>query len=158
MKYGIVLMLLCAFALTGFSQTDKNQNKTNNQTPTTNQQAMDQELSQQINTYVSTNFPKNKIVRHQMIKDDLGNSYQVYLDNDINLGFDRNNQITSIKGNGQLPDVAVSPSLLTYVKSNHSANTITEWSMRDDIQTIRLDNGQTINFNKNGDYMPPKNN
>ena len=151
MKYGIVLIILCAFAITGFSQNDNNKL----QKPITNAQAMDQELSQQINTYVSTNFPKNKIVRHQMIKDDLGNTYQVYLDNDLNLGFDRNNQIMSIKSNGQLPDAAVSPSILTYVKSKYSTNTITGWSVRDDIQTITLDNGQTVNFNQKGDYMPP---
>lgn len=157
MKYGMILMILCAFALSGFSQNDKmNQNKTSNQVPTTNQQARDQELSKQIHTYVSTNFPNNKIIRHQMLKDDLGNSYNVYLDNDVSLGFNRNNEIIAIKGNGQLPDVAVSPTIRTYIKSNHADNTITEWNLRDDVQTITLDNGQTVNFNKNGDYMPPK--
>lgn len=143
----MVLMILCFYALSGFSQNDKLH------PTTTNAQAMDQELSQQINTYVSNNFPQNKVLKHSIVESKMGNTYQVYLDNDVNLGFNDKNEITSIRSTSRIPDASVPPAILKYVQSSFSSNTITSWGWSEKVQVVTLDNGQKLEFNNDGEYI-----
>ena len=149
MKYSIVLMILCVFSIAGFSQNDK---------PRTNTTAARTEASQvipsPINTYITTNFPDNKMIRNSESKDDMRNSYQVYLDNGTNLQFNSKNEVTMIQSKSGIPDAAIPEKIRKYVSSSFSANKISSWSWTDNnIQQVILDNGQKLEFNKDGDYI-----
>ena len=109
------------------------------------------QLPVEITSYIKTSFPNHKIIKHNMDDDDKG--YEVYLDKEIVLDFNSKNEIVGIDGKSKLPDTAVPPKILAYVKSSFSSNSITDWELEDKIQQVTLNNGVELEFNKSGEYI-----
>lgn len=109
------------------------------------------QLPVEITSYIKTSFPNHKIIKHNMDDDDKG--CEVYLDKEIVLDFNSKNEIVGIDGKSKLPDTAIPPKILAYVKSSFSSNSITDWELEDKVQQITLNNGVELEFNKSGEYI-----
>lgn len=136
MKY----LILCALFLITFKINA--QNKADN--------TKQNQLPVEITSYIKTSFPNHKILKHNLDSD---GEVEVYLDKDIVLDFNKKNEIKSIDGKSKLPDSAIPPKILKYIKTSYSANSITDWEIDDKIQQVTLDNGVELEFNKAGEYI-----
>lgn len=142
MKYGLVFVLISMVSALCFGQTDSAAKK-----PSTGTDKLPVEIS----TYIKTSFPNHKVLRFSQDDD---KEYEVYLDKDIVLDFNNRNQIKSIDGKSKLPDTAIPPKILAYVKASYSSNSITDWETDGKIQEITLDNGVELSFTNDGEYIP----
>jgi hypothetical protein len=108
------------------------------------------EIPALIKTFVNTHFASIEINRVVKDKSTDKATYKVYLNNNIDLVFNSNVEITNIDGLDELPDSVIPDPILTYIKTNYPNNYITEWELDDNIQEIELDNGLEITFTFNG--------
>lgn len=152
MKYGIILMIICAFAFNGFSQNDKPRTNT-----TAAQMEASSEIPKPINTWVTTNYPKNKVVRNSMDTKNMNSAHSVYLDNGVALQFNDRNEVTRIEGQSAIPNTIVPANINTYVSRADASRTIYTWEWIDtETQQITLDNGQKMRFSKTGEFIADK--
>lgn len=75
------------------------------------------------------------------------------LSENINLEFNRKNEIIEIDGLTELPSSVIPEKLRQYVINNYPSNLITDWELDDKNQQIELDNGLDLEFNMNGDFL-----
>jgi len=149
MKYGIILMLVCAFTITSYSQNDKPRTNT-----TAAQVESSMEIPKPVNTWVTTYYPKNKVAKNTMDKTNMSASNTLFLDNGVVLQFNDKNEITSIDGKSSIPTTLVPAKIATYVTQNNAGSEIYSWQWVDsNVQQIMLDNGQKIQFSKSGDLI-----
>lgn len=111
------------------------------------------EFPSEIENFVSNHFPSNKII--QVIEDQEGltKTYNVVLDGNITLEFNKNMEIIEIDSNEQLPTDVIPPKISSYVSENFPNNSITDWKIDDKIQEIKFNNGLEIKFNMEGDLI-----
>lgn len=120
-------------------------------------QAKDQaDLPAKIQEYLKQSFPDHKVLRVEKDKDDKDPDYEIYLDKDIVLDFDKDNNIESIDARAKLPDTAIPPQILSYVKTKYPTAAIYDWEMDDNNQEITLDNGTELKFSKEGAFISAK--
>lgn len=112
-----------------------------------------QEFPSEIETYVSSHFPSNKIIQVVEDQDGLSKTYDVILDGNINLEFNNKMEIIEIDANNQLPESVIPDKIKTYVNENFPNNTITDWKIDDKNQEIKLDSGLEIKFTMEGDLI-----
>ncbi|MFA5541826.1 MAG: PepSY-like domain-containing protein [Bacteroidales bacterium] len=111
------------------------------------------EYPSEITSYTSTHFPNNSIL--QVIKDreDLTETYDVLLSENIRLEFNRKKEIIDIDGAAQLPNSVIPEKILQYVTSNYPTNFITDWELDNKNQQVQLDNGLDLEFTMKGDFL-----
>lgn len=112
------------------------------------------EVPQEIQTYILTHFPQNKII--QSIKDNEGfiKTYDILLDSAISLEFNRQKEIISIDGNKKLPDSVIPAKIKSFITNNYPNNTITDWEKENNrVQQIELDNGLDLEFDGEGTFL-----
>lgn len=111
------------------------------------------EYPSEITSYTSTHFPNNSIL--QVIKDreDLTETYDVLLSENIRLEFNRKKEIIDIDGAAQLPNSVIPERILQYVTSNYPTNFITDWELDNKNQQVQLDNGLDLEFTMKGDFL-----
>lgn len=106
-----------------------------------------------ITTYVNTHFPSAKILQAVKDKEGLFKSYDVILEGNITLEFNKKHEVTSIESRSALPDSVIPEKILTYVKANYPASSILQWELDDNRQKVELDNKLELEFNKAGDFL-----
>lgn len=106
-----------------------------------------------ITAYVNTHFPSAKILQAVKDKEGLSKSYDVILEGNISLEFNKKHEVTSIESRSTLPDSVIPEKILTYVKANYPANSILQWELDDNRQKVELDNKLELEFNKSGDFL-----
>lgn len=106
-----------------------------------------------ITTYVNTHFPSAKILQAVKDKEGLSKSYDVILEGNITLEFNKKHEVTSIESRSALPDSVIPEKILTYVKANYPASSILQWELDDNRQKVELDNKLELEFNKAGDFL-----
>lgn len=111
------------------------------------------EVPSAITTYVNTHFPSAKILQAVKDKEGLSKSYDVILEGNISLEFNKNHEITSIESRSALPDSVIPEKILAYVKANYPASTILQWELDDNRQKVELDNKLELEFSKAGDFL-----
>ncbi len=111
------------------------------------------EIQSEISTYVTTHFPNHKILYVVKDVDGLKRTYDVLLENNISLEFNRKNEIIGIEAHTQLPESVIPPKINDYVKVNFVSNFITQWELDDRHQKVGLNNDIDLKFKRNGDFI-----
>lgn len=136
-KLGVLLMGLVLF----FASCDKEKVVSPNDIPANS------------NNYISTHFSGQRIVQAVKEVDDLKTAYIVYLDNGTRLEFNKSGEVVEIESNAELPDSVIPASILDYVKTNYPNEFIKEWELESTKQDVKLSNGLTLEFDKNGGFL-----
>lgn len=111
------------------------------------------ELPASARDFVATHFPEQTISQVVKDKDRKSVSFDVVLDNGVDLDFNEDGTCTSIEGFVQLPDSAIPEDLLAYVNANYPENFIIEWELGGQEQEVQLDSGLELRFNVNGTFL-----
>lgn len=113
----------------------------------------DAEVPNTITSYINTHFPDKKILQTTKEREGLSKSYEVILDGNISLEFDKKFEITSIEAKSALPQSVVPAKILSYVQAQYPANTVWKWEREDKKQKVELDNKIELEFSKSGDFL-----
>ncbi|MCO6494247.1 MAG: PepSY-like domain-containing protein [Bacteroidetes bacterium] len=111
------------------------------------------ETPEEINEYVATHFPNNKIIRVVKDVNGLNKTYDITLDSNISLEFNRKKEIIEIDGSSKLPDSVIPSKIREYVYTNYPDSYITDWELEGKNQQIGLNNDLDIEFSMNGDFI-----
>ena len=111
------------------------------------------DIPTEIKTYVEKHFPGSKILQCVKDKDGLELNYDVIIEGNFKLEFNKKKEIESIDGVTQLPDSVIPAKILNYVQTNYASNFITDWDLDRNDQQVELDNGLELKFNKSGDFL-----
>lgn len=111
------------------------------------------EIPEEISNYISTHFPDNTIQQVTKEKDDFVVTYDVLLDGNISLEFNRKKEIIEIDGTTKLPDSVIPEKILQYVATHYPDNFITDWELEDKHQQVGLDNDLDLEFSMEGEFI-----
>ena len=111
------------------------------------------EIPNEITTYVTTHFPTNNIIRVTEDKDGTRKSYDVVLSGNIKLEFNRQREITDIDSSSRLPDSVIPQAIRDYASENYPDNFITDWELEDNHQQVGLNNDVDLEFTMDGEFM-----
>ncbi|MDO5655430.1 MAG: PepSY-like domain-containing protein [Flavobacteriaceae bacterium] len=110
------------------------------------------EIPKPIVMYVSQNFPAEKIFEAETEGEKGDLKYEIKLTNGVEIDFNKDYRVTSIKSDFALPDQVILPEILEYVKRNYPGKTIREWEAERNGQKVELDNDLELYFNKKGEF------
>lgn len=107
----------------------------------------------EISEYVSLHFSDHQIL--QVVKDVDGiiKTYDVLLDDNISLEFNRKKEIIDIDADIQLPESVIPAKISQYVTSNFPDNFITDWELEGKHQQVGLNNDLDLEFTMGGDFI-----
>jgi di/tripeptidase len=111
------------------------------------------EIPNEITTYVTTHFPTNNIIRVTEDKDGTRKSYDVVLSGNIKLEFNRQREITDIDSSSRLPDSVIPQAIRDYASENYPDNFITDWELEDNHQQVGLNNDVDLEFTMDGEFI-----
>ena len=111
------------------------------------------EIPTAIKTYIETHFPSNTIVRAEKDTENNTITYEIYLNENINLEFDSASNIIDVDGVIQLPNSVIPQSILDYVSVNYPNNVITDWELEFNHQQVELNNNIELEFEMNGNFI-----
>jgi|SRR5699024_2101601 len=111
------------------------------------------EIPEEISNYISTHFPDNTIQQVTKEKDDFVVTYDVLLDGNFSLEFNRKKEIIEIDGTTKLPDSVIPEKILQYVATHYPDNFITDWELEDKHQQVGLDNDLDLEFSMEGEFI-----
>ncbi len=106
-----------------------------------------------IKTYVTRHFPDQNIVYAEKEQKHSKTEYEIKLDNMTELEFNKGMDVKEIKGKSGLPDSAIPPKVLSYVKAQYPDNAIVQWEMKKNKQEVELDNDLELEFNHSGEFL-----
>ena len=107
----------------------------------------------EIQKYVTTHFPDQQILQVIKETDGLTVTYDVYLDNQTELEFNRKKEIIKIESKFELPDSVIPAKIKAYVVANFPAYYIIGWELEGNHQQIKLNNDMDIEFTMDGDFI-----
>lgn len=113
---------------------------------------VENEIPKEITSFVDTYFPENLIIQAINETDDLKRTYEVMLEGQISLEFNRKKELISAKSPNQLPNGVVPSKLVSYASIHYQTQFIVEWNLDDRDQEIELNNGIELKFNKKGEF------
>lgn len=113
----------------------------------------DSDLPKEIHSFITTHFPGKRIIQAVKERDGLELTYDILLDGNIKLEFNKKNQIIDIESREKLPDSVIPAKILDYVSANYSGNFITGWEIDGRNQQVMLNNGLELEFNMDGDFL-----
>lgn len=111
------------------------------------------ETPTEIIEYATKHFPNHKILQTMVEMDGFIKTYQITLNDNTQLEFNRKKEIKEIDGQTALPNVVIPSKINEYVTKNFADQTITDWNLEDNGQKIKLHNGMELKFSKNGDFI-----
>ena len=104
-------------------------------------------------SYINTHFAGHQILQAVKEVDDLKTTYKVYLSNGTKLKFNRDGEIFDIESNDALPSSVIPSSIREYVTINYPTLHINEWELDKTTQEVKLSNGLSLVFDKNGTFL-----
>jgi len=110
-------------------------------------------LPAEIQSYLSTHFPSNEVIQVIKDRDGLSLTYDVILQGNFMLEFNRKKEVIDIDGQSRLPDSVIPVKLLEFVQTNYSDNFISNWEIEGKNQQIQLDNGLELVFTMDGRFL-----
>ncbi|HRN56267.1 MAG TPA: PepSY-like domain-containing protein [Agriterribacter sp.] len=111
------------------------------------------DLPAEIKNYVATHFPSGRIIQSVKDRDGLEVTYDLILEGNISLEFNKKKEITDIEGSTRLPDSVIPSGIRDYIAANYPGNFVTGWELDDRNQQVTLDNGLELEFNMAGDFL-----
>lgn len=110
-----------------------------------------------ITSFADTHFPNNSITQAVKETDDGVVTYDVTLQDGIELEFNEDKSIVGIDSNSGLPqsflDAVVLPEMVSYVNTNYATQVITDWELESNEYQIVLDNDVDLIFGLNGNFL-----
>jgi hypothetical protein len=105
--------------------------------------------------FIEAHFPDARISQVVRDRDDLETSYEVILDNQVKLEFDKKGDCYSIESRRteKLPDTVIPLKVLEYVQDHYPDAFITDWEKDKTDQEIRLSNNKELIFNLAGTFL-----
>ncbi len=110
-------------------------------------------LPVEIKNYLSTHFPNNAVIQSMVEYDDFTKEYEVVLEGNFTLKFNRKKEVIDIEGATKLPDSVIPAKIREYVIAKYPTNFIKGWEIDDKNQQVELNNGLDLEFNMNGDFI-----
>jgi len=112
-------------------------------------------LPPQASEFIEAHFPTAKISRVVRDRDDLQTSFDVILDNQVELEFDKDGECFSVDGNAndKLPDSVIPLIVLDYVQKNYLNEHITDWEKNKTTQEVSLSSNKELVFNLSGTFL-----
>lgn len=114
------------------------------------------ELPNEIQHYLSIHFPNSKVLKVEEDKGYFSTSYEVKLQNNIELEF-KGTKIKDIDADRgtKLPDSVIPERIRRYVFENYPNSFVTDWELDDDDnrQQVGLNNGLELEFDKQGRFI-----
>lgn len=144
MKLSVITMLICLTIFSSCSNDDDNINDV---------LLTEAEIPTAIKSYIETHFPSNTIVRAEKDTENNTITYEIYLNDNINLEFNSTSEIIDIDGVIQLPNSVIPESILDYVSTNYPNNFITDWELEFNHQQVELNNNLELEFEMNGNFI-----
>lgn len=140
MKTAITSLLFSLFLLTG-CEKDK--------------VVDDAELPGAAKEFVETHYPAATIKQVVKERDDLQNTYDVILDNQVKLSFDNSGACYEAESPKtlKLPDSMIPTNMLEYVTTNYPDAFIIEWDKDKTDQEIKLNTNVELIFNLSGGFL-----
>lgn len=140
MKTAITSLLFSLFLLTG-CEKDK--------------VVDDTELPGAAKEFVETHYPTSTIKQVVKERDDLQNTYDVILDNQVKLSFDNSGACYEAESPNalKLPDSMIPTNMLEYVTTNYPDAFIIEWDKDKTDQEIKLNTNVELIFNLSGGFL-----
>lgn len=111
------------------------------------------EVPQAIQLYVKQHFSDNEVVKVKIEEKMQVKEYEIFLNNNIKLEFNNENQIKKITSRRQFPESVLPAKINTYVKENYPNQNIREWKLKKKKQEIELNNGLELEFTLSGDFL-----
>ncbi len=111
------------------------------------------EIPPQIQAYIKNYFPNNKILQSEIDYEGLTKEYDIILSENIELEFNRNEQIKSISSISKLPDAVIPEAIRNYIKANYQNNFVTKWELEKTYQSIKLDNSIKLKFTLKNEFL-----
>lgn len=103
--------------------------------------------------YINTHFAGQQILQAVKERDDLKTTYKAYLGNGTKLEFNHDGEIIDIESNEALPSSVIPSPILTYVTTNYPSVFIKEWELGKTQQEVKLSNGLSLEFDRNGTFL-----
>ena len=105
--------------------------------------------------FVDTHFPSATIQQVVKDKDGLKTDYDVILDNQVKLTFDKDGDCFDAEGTAmtKLPDTIIPGKILEYVQKNYKDQFITDWEKDKTSQEVKLSSRIELVFNLSGDFL-----
>lgn len=112
------------------------------------------ELPTEIQYYLERHFPNHKVLKIEEDRDSSSTSYEIELQNDIELEFE-GTRIKEIDAETRLPNSVIPRRIRNYVRANYPNLYITDWELDDNgrKQQIELNNGLELEFSKRGRFI-----
>lgn len=105
--------------------------------------------------YVEAHFPAASIKQVVKERDDLETTYDVILDNQVKLAFDKSGECYDAESPRtlKLPDTVIPLKVLDYVKTNYPDDFIIEWEKDKTDQEVKLSGRIELIFNLSGTFL-----
>ena len=105
--------------------------------------------------YVEAHFPATSIKQVVKERDDLETTYDVILDNQVKLAFDKSGECYDAESPRtlKLPDTVIPLKVLEYVKTNYPDDFIVEWEKDKTDQEVKLSSRIELIFNLSGTFL-----
>ena len=112
-------------------------------------------LPSQASQFIETHFPAVKISRVLRERDDNVTSYDVRLENLVELDFDEQGVCYSVDGNAndKIPDSVIPTKILEYVKTTYPTLHITDWEKNRTTQEVGLSDNKDLVFDLDGNFQ-----
>ncbi|MCF2494866.1 PepSY-like domain-containing protein [Dyadobacter chenhuakuii] len=112
-------------------------------------------LPPQASEFIEAHFPNAKVARVVRDRDELLTNFDVILDNQVELEFDKQGECFSVDGNAneKLPDSVIPLKILEYVQKNHADKYITDWEKNKTTQEVSLSDNKELIFNLSGTFL-----
>ena len=121
-----------------------------------NEKVLDEtNLPGQAKEFIEAHYPDAVVNRVIRDRDDLQTSYEVILDNQAQLEFDRTGECYSVEGGGnaKIPDSIIPTKVLEYVNENYAGEFVTEWEKDKTTQEVKLSSRKELVFNLSGTFL-----
>jgi len=113
------------------------------------------ELPSGAREFVEAHFATANIQQIIKERDDLQTTYDVILDNQVKLSFDKNGDCYDAESPRalKLPDSMIPSKVLEYVQANYADHFIIEWEKDKTDQEVKLSNQVELVFNLSGTFL-----
>jgi len=109
--------------------------------------------SDEIETWINTHFPEHKTKKFQMEIGLFYVKYEVMLEDNVTLKFNRKKQIIEIVTEDRLPESIIPPKISSYISKNYPESYITLWENTGRRHEIELNNGINLVFRSSGEFL-----
>lgn len=111
------------------------------------------EVPQAIQTFITKNFPENKLISVRENQKYGKIEYKIKLTGKTKLKFDQNYKIVEIDSKTALPEQVIPQKIREYVAQHFPNHYIVEWEDKKISQKIELNNDLDIYFDRDGNFL-----